>query len=187
MPETPSKTYSLASAAAVMGVRRETLYDWINRRGCPFVTRGDGTRGIVWEISIPAVIDWRINGAVERALSGYQDESGKISKDEADRRRAVAQAITAEVAADEALDMVVARPDAEAAVAEFCMALKSGLSNANSRIASRAVSMASAPDIQRLCETELNRAFDAATAELTDKWLRGAEDMQEGDDASRQG
>jgi hypothetical protein len=72
----------------------------------------------------------------------------------------------------------VARPDAEADMADFCLALKSNLSNALARIASRAATMTSAPEIQRMSETECNRAFDAAKAELTEKWLRGAE--QEG-------
>ena len=136
------------------------------------VKRADRCRGIEWEISIPAVVDWRIEKAVADALASYHGESGRISRDEADRRRAVAQAITAEVGADEALDRVVARADAESDLAAFCVVLKTGLSNASAKIAARAATLASPPEIQVICERELNRAFEAAQGELTFLWKK---------------
>ena len=163
------KTVSLVQAAAVLGVHRNTLAGWVDQ-GCPVVKRADRARGIEWEISIPAVVDWRIEKAVADALASYHGESGRISRDEADRRRAVAQAITAEVVADEALDRVVARPDAESDLAAFCVVLKTGLSNASAKIAARAAALTSPPEIQAICERELNRAFEAAQGELTLRW-----------------
>jgi hypothetical protein len=127
-------------------------------------------RGIEWEISIPDIVNWRIQKAVADAVASLHGENGRISRDEADRRRAVAQAITAEVAADEALDRVVARADAESDLAAFCVLLKTGLSNASAKIAARATSLTSAPEIQELCEREMNRAFDAARGELARQW-----------------
>jgi terminase small subunit / prophage DNA-packing protein len=163
------KTVSLVQTAAVLGVHRNTLAAWVDQ-GCPVVKRADRARGIEWEISIPAVVDWRIQKAVADALASYHGESGRISRDEADRRRAVAQAITAEVVADEALDRVVARSDAESDLAAFCVVLKTGLSNASAKIAARATALTSPPEIQAICERELNRAFEAAQGELTLRW-----------------
>lgn len=171
--ENGQKTYSLAQAAAIMGVHRNTLSGWIDRGGCPVQKRADRSRGIEWEISIPAVIDWRISKAVEDALAGYQNEDGRITRDEADRRRAVAQAVSAEVSADAALGGVVEREEAEADMAAFCVVLKTGLANASAKIASRATTVTSAPEIQELCEAELNRAFDAAQTELVARWVEG--------------
>ena len=165
----PRKTLSLVQAAATLGVHRNTLSKWLDE-GCPAVTRADRDRGIEWQLEIPSVVDWRIRRAVEGALASYQDDGGQITKPEADRRRAVAQAITAEVEADEALDAVVSRDNAEAVMASFCQVLKSGLGNASSKIASRAATMRSAPEIRDVCHQELNRAFDTAAAELDTMW-----------------
>ena len=160
------KTVSLVQAAAVLGVHRNTLAGWVDQ-GCPVVKRADRSRGIEWEISIPAVVDWRIQKAVTDALASYHGESGRMSRDEADRRRAVAQAITAEVAADEALDRVVARADAEATWPPSVWSSRPGCTNASAKIAARAAALASPPEIQEVCERELNRAFEAAQGELT--------------------
>jgi phage terminase Nu1 subunit (DNA packaging protein) len=149
-------------------VHRNTLAKWIEQ-GCPVLARADRDRGIEWEIDTAEVVDWRINRAVENALASYSDEAGQISKDEADRRRAVANAITAEVAADEALKIVVSRHAVEADMAAFCQVLKTSLANASSKIASRTTTMNSAPEIEDLCHTEFNRAFEAAESELAER------------------
>jgi terminase small subunit / prophage DNA-packing protein len=101
------RTVNRADLASTFGVSLPTVDAWV-RRGAPFVERG--SKGREWKFDTAAVIDWRLASAIEDALAGYQDESDAISKDEADRRRAVANAIMAEVEADEALDIVVRRP-----------------------------------------------------------------------------
>ena len=75
------KTVSLVQAAAILGVHRNTLAGWVDH-GCPVVKRADRARGIEWEISIPAVVDWRIQKAVADALASYHGENGRISRDE---------------------------------------------------------------------------------------------------------
>ncbi|WP_366655334.1 Terminase small subunit (DNA packaging protein Nu1) [Fodinicurvata sp. EGI_FJ10296] len=167
------RTESLVNAAAILGLHRNTLAQWI-KQGCPVVTEADRSQGIEWAICVADVVEWRIRTAVEDALSGYDSGSDRISRDEADRRRAVAQAITAEVEADQALDQVVDRGDAEADIATFCAGLRAGLSNAAAKIASRTVTMESAPEIQDLVLGELNRAFNTAEAELAEQWALAA-------------
>lgn len=152
-----------------MGVTRNTLSKWLGE-GCPAVTQADRDRGLEWQLEVSAIVDWRIRRAVEDALASYQDDGGNISKAEADRRRAVANAITAEVEADEALNTVVARDRAEAVMAAFCQVLKASLGNAGSKIAGRTAVMKSAPEIRDVCHQELNRAFEAASVELDGMW-----------------
>jgi phage terminase Nu1 subunit (DNA packaging protein) len=187
MADFSQKTYSLVQTAAILGVHRNTLSKWIDQ-GAPVQSKADRSRGVEWEISIPAVIEWRITKAVEEAVSGYADESGKITREEADRRRAVAQAIVAEVEADQVLGQVVARSDAEADMAAFCMVLKTGLANAAAKIAARGAVMTNPPEIQEFCEAELNRAFDAAQGELVARWVNGTDDSAayRGEDQSPQ-
>lgn len=166
------QTHSLVQAAAILGKHRNTVAGWIDR-GCPVVKRADRALGIEWEISVAAVVEWLVARAVEDAVASYEDESGKITLEEANRRRAVAQAIAAEVSADQALDLVVARGDVEADMAAFCVGLRTGLANATAKMAARAATMTSAPEIQEFCEAELNRAFETAQAELVARWLEG--------------
>jgi terminase small subunit / prophage DNA-packing protein len=179
--EEPGQTHSLVQAAAILGKHRNTVASWIEK-GCPVVKRADRSLGIEWQISIPAVVEWLVSRAVEDVLASYHDESGRITREEADRRSSVARAIINEVDADQKLDLVVARGDVEADMASFCVGLKTGLSNAASKIAARAAAMASAPEIQELCETELNRAFDAAQGDLVARWTEGDGDEGLGED-----
>jgi hypothetical protein len=164
-----AKSHSLSHIASVLGIHRNTIAGWL-KKGCPSVQAADPARGVEWKLEIPAVFAWRIDHAVKDALASYADAAGGISKDEADRRRAVALAIVAEIEADEALKSVVSRQDAEADMASFCQTLKQGLSNASARIASRATSMTNAPEIQDLVQEELNRSFRAAQGELATRW-----------------
>ena len=100
------KPVSLTRAAEILGVSRGTLADWI-ARGCPFVSRADKARGVEWQLDTAAVFKWRVDGCVKDAVASYQTEDGGTSKEEADRRRAVALAIVAEVEADQAQKSVV--------------------------------------------------------------------------------
>lgn len=163
--------------ASICGVTVVTIDAW-RAKGCPWVERGG--RGKEWIFDTAAVIDWRLQRAVTDAVSGYQDESGKVTSEEADRRKKVAQAITAEIAADEALRQVVSRHDAEAAMAAFCQVLKTGLANAAAKIAGRATTITSAPEIETMVHLELNRAFTTAKSELAIRWAGGREPDDDG-------
>src|SRR3954464_9320665 len=167
--ENPSRPYSMVAAAGILGVNKITLAKWIEQ-GCPVQKRGNRTLGQEGEILIPAVVRWLIDRSVSEALSGYQDTAGKITKDEADRRRAIANAVSAEIQADEALGAVLSREDAEADVTAFCAVLMAGLSNAASKLASRTSTMTNASEIADIAQAELNRAFEAAREELERRW-----------------
>jgi hypothetical protein len=156
-------------AAAILGVHRNTLAKWIDQ-GCPVQRRADRARGLEWEIIVADVVDWRIRRAVDEATAVYKNDGGTITLELAERRRAIANAITAEIEADEAPGNVVSRRDALDDMVSFCQVLKTGNSNAASRIASRAAGMSSAPEIEALVREELNRSYRAAQSELTERW-----------------
>ena len=164
-----TKTYSLIQAAATLGISRNTLAGWLDK-GCPAERRADRARGVEWELSIPSIFEWRTDTLVREAVARYNSEDGHVTKDEADRRRAVAMAITAEVEADTMLRDVVARSDAEACMAEFCQVIRAGLDNASAKIAGRAVTMTDPNEIRELCQGELNRSFVTAREELDRLW-----------------
>ena len=172
------RSVNRAELATICGVTVVTIDAW-RQKGCPYVERGG--RGKEWIFDTAAVIDWRLQRAVTDAVSGYEDESGKVSAEEADRRKKVANAITAEIAADEALRQVVSRHDAEAAMSAFCQVLKTGLSNAASKIAGRATMITNAPEIETMVHLELNRAFATAKSELGIRWAGGRDTHDDSD------
>lgn len=170
-----TRTYSLSEAAGILGKDRNTLSKWL-AQGCPAVTKADRTRGIEWALSIPDIIDWMIDRAVSDVVDMDGGEAGRVSKDEADRRKAVAQAIAEEVGTAELLNSVLNQQDAAADVAAFTVALRTGLSNVSGKIAGRAASMTVPAEIQEFVEAEMNKAFDAAQAELADRWAHAEPD-----------
>ena len=55
-------------------------------------------------------------------------------------------------------------------MAAFCQVLKTGLANAAHKIAGRATTITSAPEIEAMVKAEMNRAFASAKAELELRW-----------------
>jgi len=153
--------HSLSEAANLLGVHRNTLSRWISAEGCPVVTAADRDRGIEWELNLPEVIDWRIKRAVDDAVAKYADDGVTVSIDEAKRRKTVAEAIVAEVDADEALRRVVAITDVTDQVAQEYAAVRSHLQAVGAKVAGRAVTMTSAPEIQDLVDEAIREALEA--------------------------
>ncbi|GEP09822.1 terminase small subunit [Methylobacterium gnaphalii] len=168
--------------ASLCGVSLPTVDSWVEK-GCPYVERG--SKGVEWKFDSAAVIDWRIQRAVENAVSGAGEESTKGKREEADTRRAVANAIVAEISADEALKAVVSRHDVVADMATFCQVLKTGLSNMASKVAARATTMTNASEIEAMAQSEMNRAFTAARDDIAQRWFAGRDPTDEGDGADR--
>lgn len=162
--------FSLTRIAALLDVHRNTVSKWIDD-GCPVVQRADRDRGVEWELSLSEIVEWRMSRAVQNAVASCQGEAGQITKEEADRRRAVANAIRAEIDADEALKTVVSRHDAVNDLSTFCQVLKTGLSNMAAKIAARATTITSAPEIEGMVRAETNRAFKAAREEIAARWF----------------
>ncbi|WP_267355649.1 MULTISPECIES: terminase small subunit [unclassified Methylobacterium] len=171
--------------AKIFAVSTNTISTWVEK-GCPYVERG--SNGVEYQFDSAAVIEWKIQRAVENVTMSAGDEgckdSSKARREDADCRRAVANAVVAEIGADEALKSVVSRHDALADLATFCQVLRTGLSNMAAKIAARATTMDSAPEIEALARKETNRAFAAARLELGRRWLpeSDADDEPDGED-----
>jgi phage terminase Nu1 subunit (DNA packaging protein) len=164
---------NLEETAKLMGVSRHTVSGWI-RQGAPIVSKSDRAHGIEWQLSFPDVFQWRLDRAVRDAVARTQTDGGQISKDEADRRKAVANALVAEVEADDVLKSVVSRADADSIVADFVTALRSGLTPAAANFAAATAHMTDPNKIRDFCEAEVNRSMQAAQAILDNEWAGDA-------------
>jgi phage terminase Nu1 subunit (DNA packaging protein) len=175
-----------ADLAGIFGVSVNTVTNWIEK-GCPYVERG--SNGVEWQFDTAAVIDWRIQRAVENVAMNAGDDStrdsSKARREDADCRRAVANAIVAEINADEALKAVVSRHDAVADMAIFCQVLRTGLSNMASKVAGRAATMTNASEIEAMAKAEMNRAFTAAREEIAQRWFAGRDPDHDAGGADR--
>lgn len=163
----PMREVNRQDLANLCNVSLPVVDRWV-ADGCPFIDRG--SKGIPWRFDIARVFEWRIERRADEVSAAFTGEGGLVSREEADRRRALAMAIVAELDADDRLNTTVNRDDILEDVAGFCGVLHNGLGNAASRIASRAAKMASAAEIEDLAKVEMNRAFEAAEVELDRRW-----------------
>jgi terminase small subunit / prophage DNA-packing protein len=159
--------YSLTKAAEILGVHRNSMSMWISR-GCPTVPKANCTSGNEWQISIPAVFEWRLRTAFSDGCAAFQT-SDEISKDEADRRKAVVNARLAEIGVDECLRNVVLVSDAEEMVADFCHALRSGLFEGAAKSRASASLMTDPGEIREFFESEINRLMKVAKSFLHER------------------
>jgi len=177
--ETPvGRTYSLTETAAILERDRNTLAKWL-AQDCPAVTRADRSRGVEWALRIRDIVQWLVDRAVADAVAAAGGDPNRISKDEADRRRALAQAVAEEVGTAQLLGDVINRHEAAADIAAFAVALRAGLANLSGKVAGRAAAMTVPAEIEVFIETELNKAFSAAQEELAEKWADAGADGED--------
>lgn len=99
---------SLQEAAALLDRDRNTVKKWLEKEGCPYVQRADRDLGQAWVLDIADIVRWLEKRAADAAADKMSlDGEGRTSEDEAKRRRAVVQAIMAEIELAELLQAVV--------------------------------------------------------------------------------
>jgi phage terminase Nu1 subunit (DNA packaging protein) len=160
-------TFSLVAAAAALDVHRSTLDGWL-KRGCPAAQKADRSRGIDWQLSLGDVMQWRIDEAVKAATPDGDDGNG--SKDEADRRKAWAQARLAEIEVDTQLRNVAEVSHFKELATDMCFMLRAGIENTSAKIAGRACIMTDPNEIREMCRSEFNRTWMAAQSDWNERF-----------------
>lgn len=163
------QTHSLSQAATLLGVHRNTLHQWL-QQGCPAVEKADRERGVEWQLSLPDIVDWRIERAVANVASASGGDGSIVTKEEADRRRSVALARMAEIELDDRLGRTVERDAAVGMFADFCQALRNSMSSGFAKIAARASTMTAATEIDAMCRKEWVRSMQLAREEFHRLW-----------------
>ena len=127
--KTDFKTLTKIELAAALDVSTQTLDAWL-ARGMPFERRpGAGARTYAFDLA--AVLRWRLD--YERAQAAAATDETDI--DEAKRRRAVAEARLAEMAADREAGQLLAREDVDAAVIASFVRVRAKLLSIPSKVA----------------------------------------------------
>ena len=86
---------SLKQCAVLINRDRNTIMKYLDQ-GMPAVEKADRDRGVAWVLDLGEVVRWLEDRAAQNASERGSAE-GQITEDEAKRRRAVAQAFTAEL------------------------------------------------------------------------------------------
>ena len=103
-----ARLMSLQQVAQALDRDRNTVSKWISQ-GCPTVTQANADTGQAWQLDLAAVVRWleeRAAGAAAERLAPGTPE-GAVTIEEAKRRKAVAEAVVAEIEAAEVLRTVV--------------------------------------------------------------------------------
>jgi phage terminase Nu1 subunit (DNA packaging protein) len=99
---------SMEQLALIIDRDTNTIRKWVNNEELPFVMKADRDLGKAWVFDTAEVIRWmekRAADAVAQKLGGSAE--GMTTEAEAKRRRAIAQAITAEIELAELLQSIV--------------------------------------------------------------------------------
>lgn len=133
--------------ADMLGVTRGTLAGWLEKEDCPYVSRPDAP-GSSWELNAPDVIQWFIDRETKKrvekaAKSGiFESDDGLLdmppntwSKDEANRRKAISDALIRQIDLDKSSRSVALIKDITSVVTREFGKLREALSPIGAKMA----------------------------------------------------
>lgn len=136
MSDTPKamRQVNRQDLASLCNVSLPVVDRWV-ALGAPFVVRG--SKGTPWVFDISEVFAWRMDAAVKAAVEPFKAAETGMSREEADRRRAVAMAIVAEIEAATAQRAVVSVEDVGRLVETEYSAMRQSLLSLPGKLADR--------------------------------------------------
>jgi phage terminase Nu1 subunit (DNA packaging protein) len=158
---------SLMQCAQLLDRDRNTIQKWI-RQGCPVVQAADRGRGQSWVLDLAAVVRWREEQAASVAAAGVKIDPEGMSKEEADRRRAVALAYMAELELEEERRAVVRVDQVLDVVAAEYAAVRAALESVPAKLAGRLVGQQDPNAIRAEVEDSLRHALSSLKKDVTD-------------------
>jgi phage terminase Nu1 subunit (DNA packaging protein) len=157
---------SLMQCAQLLDRDRNTIQKWI-RQGCPVVQAADRGRGQSWVLDLAAVVRWREEQVAGRAAEAGDAPDG-MSKDEADRRKAWAQAYLAELELEEERRAVVRVDQVLDVVAAEYAAVRAALESVPAKLAGRLVGQQDPNAIRAEVEASIRHALSSLKKDVTD-------------------
>lgn len=164
---------SLKQCAILLNRDRNTVMKYLDQ-GMPSVEKADRERGVAWVLDLGEVVRWleeRAADNVTQRLNGGKE--GQINEDEAKRRRAVAQAFTAELEYAESARIVARIHDMLDLVREDYSEISSRLKGVPDAIASR-VDSKIAEKVRKIAYELINETlFTLAAPKQIEKIAKG--------------
>ena len=67
--------HNMSELAHMLGVTRNTLMSW-TKRGCPYISEANRSKGIEWQLSTAEVAQWCLEKAVSDAIGDMSETDG---------------------------------------------------------------------------------------------------------------
>lgn len=163
-----AETVNLQEASSLLNKSPNTLKAWF-RDGCPVVKKG--SQKIEWQIDIAAVVQWREERAVLKAVG----DTSLADAEELTKRKLAADTAIAEIAAAKAKDEVVYIEDVVKLVSDDILAAKTRIRNVPGRVVPQIVGETDENRIKEVIELEIDYALD----ELSNRFIEIEEDTSE--------
>lgn len=162
-----ARRLTLVQLAAALDRDRNTVKGWLDR-GCPAAVKANRATGQTWELDLADVVRWLETRAAESATAavGAIDDDGFVTKEEADRRRAVAQAGLAELQLEEARQAVVRVDVALDLVAAEYASVRQAIENVPSTMAGRLATESDPARIQSVLDDAVRSALASLKGEV---------------------
>jgi phage terminase Nu1 subunit (DNA packaging protein) len=166
MASKQGKHVSANELAEILGVNRHTVVEW-SKKGCPSVEKADKESGRPWIFDVAQVMAWRESQAAGAAAEMFGDP---ISKDEAQRRRAIAQAAMAELDLAERKKELVQISDVTGAVSAEYALVRTALMNLPAKVSGRIALIDDPAVIQSEIEGAITEALKNLKADTNGKY-----------------
>lgn len=140
--------------ARLLGVSMPTVSDWVDR-GLPVVNRG--SRGIPWAFDVAACFAWRLEYELANAVGASTRD---VTREDAEKRKIIADAILAEIKVAEQLRSVVKVEDVSRIWEGRIVASRETFQGIAQRIAPLLVGESDQGRIESTIETEIARALE---------------------------
>lgn len=166
-----SNKMSVSAAAELIGFQRQTVTSWMNKAGLDPKDGCDLNKVLKWKFN------WEREQGREEATKKYaslleSEEEGIITKDEAVRRRAVAEAILKEIDLKERLGEVVPIDDVVARVEQQYSAVREKLFGIPMSVAEDLVAQEDSQVIVTIIRKAIDDVLEELDAEATRKRSR---------------
>lgn len=167
---------SLVECAAILGVHRNTVTNWINK-GMPVVQRADRNKGQEWQINVADVLAWREEQAADAVRQTYDNlaEDGEITLDEAKRRKILAEAQMAELDLAKARNAVVGIQDIAERIGEEYAEVRQLLLAIPDVLAQPLSAETDAREVHRIIKEEISNALRHLCADDGEEWVDDAD------------
>lgn len=171
------RTVSLGEAARLLGKHRNTVAGWL-AQGAPSVAAARRAQGVEWQLDLGALLDWHVERAaaderarcderhaaeverLHRALEGAGTEGEPVSRSEALRRKAVAEARLAELDVGERERDLISRDLHQQALYTCVSVIRDRFLGLHARLAQDLAAATTPAACADIVETEVHRVMN---------------------------
>jgi phage terminase Nu1 subunit (DNA packaging protein) len=149
-----AQTFSMVELAALLDLNRTTVQKYV-KQGLPYVQKADRDKGKDWKFSLPAVVEWLEQRAVDRVVGNTEG----LTIDDAKLRKTAAEAQLAEFELEKVKRRTITVEEMSELVADEYATVRSQLLNIPGRLAQTLAAETDPAKIEALIKAEISTAL----------------------------